>query len=365
MREQIISQKVGNRSGVAAKRHAGGVTQRPSRRASESFGETLGARLRAVVSYLPALLKVAIAIALGGLIFAGYRAAAAASFFQIRAVEVRGESRVSLTDVQTLVRREVSKTGVWQADLKEISTRLERLPWIRTAIVSRVLPDGIRVRLVEREPRAVVRTSAGRFIWVDEDAVMLGEMLPTDQLPAFFLRGWNEDDGEAARAENSERVKTFMELRRAWDGAGLSERVSEVNLMDPRDVRAQLAGDDSQIEVRLGSQDLGKRLKQALDVLDGQRNTPRGALISYVDLNQGKGAIVGFTSGAHLSNGNTESLSNSLEADRKKTAVTSALEVQKRVKAAQHEKAARDHGAKANQNDKNIEARPRRVQSTP
>lgn len=365
MREQVISQKVGNRGGIAAKRHAGGVTQRPSRRASESFGETLGTRLRWALGYLPALLKVAIAIALGGLIFAGYRAAAAASFFQIRSVEVRGESCASLADVQALVRREVGKTGVWQADLNDLSTRLERLPWIRTAIVSRVLPDGIRVRLLEREPRAVVRNSAGRFIWVDEDAVMLGEMLPTDQLPAFFLRGWNEEEGEAARLENSERVRKFMELRRAWDNAGLSERVSEVNLMDPRDVRAQLAGDDSQIEVRLGSQDLGKRLKQALDVLDGQRNTPRGALISYVDLNQGKGAIVGFTSGVHTSNGNTESVGNSSEAERKKATARSAPEVQKHAKPAPQEKAARDREAKANRSDKNIEARPRRVQSTP
>jgi hypothetical protein len=35
--------------------------------------------------------------------------------------------------------------------------------------------------------------------------------------------------------------------------------VSEVNLLDLRDVRVQLAGDDSQIEVRLGSQDQSAR----------------------------------------------------------------------------------------------------------
>ena len=40
----------------------------------------------------------------------------------------------------------------------------------------------------------MVRTSAGRFIWVDDDAVLLGEMIPTDQMPPFFLRGWNEDE---------------------------------------------------------------------------------------------------------------------------------------------------------------------------
>ena len=84
-------------------------------------------------------------------------------------------------------------------------------------------------------------------------------MLPTDQIPTFFLRGLNEEDPEGARAENRERVAKFLELQHEWDAAGLSERVSEVNLIDIRDIRAQLAGDNSQIEVRLGSQDHGKR----------------------------------------------------------------------------------------------------------
>src|SRR6185503_14347169 len=98
-----------------------------------------------------------------------------------------------------------------------------------------------------------------------------------------------------------ERVAKFVALQHDWDAAGLSERVSEVNVMDVRDVRAQLAGDDSHIEVRLGSQDYGKRLKDALEVLDAQRQSPKGALISYIDLSQGRRAIVGLTSGAHAS----------------------------------------------------------------
>jgi len=188
---------------------------------------------------------------------------------------------------------------VWKADLNELTARLQRLPWVRTAVVSRVLPDGIRVRISERVPRAVVRTGSGRFRWIDEEAVFLGEMVPTDQIPSFFLRGLSDEDSEASRQENRERVEKFLELQRDWDTANLSERVSEVNLIDVRDVRAQLAGDSSQIEVRLGSHDHTKRLQDALNVLDTQRQTPRGALISYIDLSQGKRAIVGLVSGVH------------------------------------------------------------------
>jgi cell division protein FtsQ len=250
-----------------------------------------------LLGYVPLALRIGVIATICLIAFVGYRAAASASFFEIRTVETRGASRASVNDIENVVRRDVSETGVWQADLQELSTHLERLPWVRTAVVTRVLPDGIRVRVTERVPRAVVRNAAGRFIWVDDDAVYLGEMSPTDQMPAFFLRGWNEDNSNAARAENRERVGKFLELQREWEAQALSERVSEVNLHDLRDVRVQLAGDDSQIEVRLGSQDQGARLSKALAVLDAQRQTSRGPLISYIDLTQGKRAIVGLVTG--------------------------------------------------------------------
>jgi cell division protein FtsQ len=275
-------QKVGNRR------------QKPARRESP---ETIRARLKSLLGYVPLALRIGVIAIIATIVIVAYRAAASASFFQVRSIETRGAARASLDDIEAVVRRDVGQTGVWRADLAALSKHLERLPWVRTAIVSRVLPDGIRVRITEREPKAVVRTSAGRFIWVDQDAVYLGEMSSTDQMPAFFLRGWNEVDTAGAQTENRERVAKFLALQRDWNAQRLSERVSEVNLLDLHDVRVQLAGDDSQIEVRLGAEDQGPRLSKALTVLDAQRQTARGPLISYIDLSQGKRAIVGLVTG--------------------------------------------------------------------
>jgi cell division protein FtsQ len=294
MREQIVAQKVGNRSGIGKGRTGAG--QRPAKRGTN---EPISARFKSLLGYVPLALRIGVIAIIALIGFVGYRAAASASFFQIRTVEARGASRASVEEIKTVVRRDVSETGVWRADLEQLSKHLEKLPWVRTAVVTRVLPDGIRVRITEREPKAVVRTAAGRFIWVDDDAVYLGEMAPTDQMPAFFLRGWNEEVSSAAQAENRERIGKFLELQRDWSAQGVSERVSEVSLLDLRDVRVQLAGDDSQIEVRLGSQDQGTRLGKALTVLDTQRQTARGPLISYIDLTQGKRAIVGLVTGSH------------------------------------------------------------------
>lgn len=294
MRDQVVAQKVGNRTGLGKTKAS--VGQRPARRDRDA-GENIATRLRSLVGYVPLALRIGVVaiVALIGLV--GYRAAASAGFFKVRNVETRGAVRASNDEIRATVLRDVGETGVWRADLEQLSQHLERLPWVRTAIVTRVLPDGIRVRITERVPSAVVRTTAGRFIWVDDDAVYLGEMSSTDQLPAFFLHGWNEENSATAQKENRERVARFLELQREWDAQSLSERVSEVNLQDLRDVRVQLAGGDAEIEVRLGGQDQAARLKKALTVLDAQRQTARGPLISYIDLSQGKRAVVGLVTG--------------------------------------------------------------------
>ncbi|HEX8179912.1 MAG TPA: FtsQ-type POTRA domain-containing protein [Pyrinomonadaceae bacterium] len=243
---------------------------------------------------MPAIGKTLLAVCLGLFAFRTYTVASASAFFALRTVDVSGASRASTEQIEAVVRRAAAPVGVWRADLEAIRTELERQPWVRGAMVARVLPSGLRVRIVERMPRAVVRTANGRLTWVDDDGVIVGPAAATDQMPAFFLRGWDEGESGAVRAENRQRVAKLLELQNEWTAAGLAERVSEVNLDDLRDVRAQLAGADSQVEVRLGKDDLTKRLRQALQALDEQRQTPRGALISYIDMTQGKRAVIGF-----------------------------------------------------------------------
>ena len=306
MREQVIPQKVGNRAGMSRTRRA---MQRPARRARARSLNNSRPHNRATAGYLRLVFKLVVAIAIGIFLFSSYRAVGSASFFQLRKIEVQGSSRASVEEIEKVVRRDVRQTGVWNTDLEDLSVKLRSLPWVSRAVVTRVLPDGIRVRVQERTPRAVSRLASGRLTWVDDEAVILGQLSPTDPMPPFFLVGLSEEQTDNAAEQNVERVNKFLELEREWTTAGLAERVSEVNLFDVRDVRAQLSGADSQIEVRLGAQDLSRRLYRALEVLDGQRQTPRGNLISYVDLSQGKRAVIGFISGARAFGSTSEQAS--------------------------------------------------------
>jgi cell division protein FtsQ len=307
MKEQVVASRGSRRSAAQPK----GFVQRPARRnggpAARSFSP------RALFGYLPAALKVVLAVLVLITLIVGYRVAASAALFQVRTIDVTGTTRTSAEEIEGLTRRAVARTGVWRADLNAVSRELSRLPGVQRAVVSRVLPDRLRVRITERVPVAVIRTVAGHFVWVDDEGVALGEMKPADQMPAFFIRGWNEDGTEEARVENIERVKKYLALVREWNAAGLSDRVSEVTLVDLRDIRVQLAGKDSQIEVRLGSQDPGLRLKIALDTLDEYKQTPRGSAITYVDLQTGR-VVIGSSSGNKTTPDSTEAAQTSTTA---------------------------------------------------
>ncbi len=299
MRERVTATR-GSRGSQRAAAQPRGFVQRPARRGNAPDGRVSNFSPRALFGYVPSALKVILVILAVVTLIIGYRVAASASLFQVHSIDVTGTSRTNAEEIEGLTRRAVARTGVWRADLTAISAELGRLPGVRRAIVTRVLPDRLRVRITERVPVAVVHTSGGHFLWVDEEGVALGEMKPADRIPSFFIRGWNEEGTEEARKEDAERVQKYLEITREWDGMGLSERVSEVDLIDVRGVRAQLAGKDSQIEIRLGGQELGARLKLALDSLDEYKQTPRGSSIIYLDLTTGR-VVIGFSSGDKVS----------------------------------------------------------------
>lgn len=292
VKEQLVSPRVRQAS------PRGASSQRPARRARGASRS--GAWSERWSAAAPWVGKALLAVVAGVLLFMAYRAATSASIFQLARVDVEGVARTSPDEVQAVVRSVVGRGGVWRADIWSIKREIEKLPWVREAVVSRVLPSAVRVRVRERTPFAVARTSSGRFVWVDEEGVLLGQFAPTDEMPPFLVRGLDEAPTEAAHRSNRERLARYREMLDEWRARGLAERVSEVNLEDLRDVRAQLAGEDARIEVRLGGRDFGARLERALKALTEMRQAGREVI--SVDATQDRRIVVALASGARLPN---------------------------------------------------------------
>jgi cell division protein FtsQ len=227
----------------------------------------------------PLILLAVILGCLGFLLFMGYRTVTASAFFDVHSIEVRGANRVSREEVERVVRAETARTSVWNADLETMRGQIEKMPFVKSVAVSRILPDGIRVNITERVPRAIARTGAGDF-WVDDDAFVLGKAEKNDLSKAFVIAGWDENKSEKAARDNQERVKIAVRLREDLKNIGIENRVAGLNLTSLQEPQVTVEDSGETVSVFLGKEDFGKRLQKALEVLEG-RGKQIESLISH------------------------------------------------------------------------------------
>jgi cell division protein FtsQ len=93
-------------------------------------------------------------------------------------IQVAGNRVVSAAEVTVAagVQHGDRMTGV---DVGEVSERVEAMPWVRTASVSREWPSTVRIAVTARRPVAVVGGASGNRV-VDDTGRVLGPARPSD-----------------------------------------------------------------------------------------------------------------------------------------------------------------------------------------
>ncbi len=228
---------------------------------------------------IPLFLIVGILFCLGCLSLMGYRTATASAFFDVRAIDVRGVSRASKDDIERIVKLQTQKSGVWNADLADIKTDVEKLMFVKSAVVSRVLPDGLRVSVNERIPRVVVQLKTGNT-WVDEDSVMLGAVKEEESKPPFVLRGWDESKSDRSAKDNQERIKIYLKMLNEWNDFNLSKRVEAVDLSSLQRPQAIIRDSGQEVAITLSKDDFGKKLQAGIENTVGRGNELAGIDVS-------------------------------------------------------------------------------------
>jgi hypothetical protein len=229
--------------------------------------------------FVPAFFILCILFCLGFLIFMGYRTVTASSFFDVKKIEIKGVSRVSRDDIERIVRAETERNGVWNADLEKMRGEIEKANFVKTATVSRILPDGIRVNVTERTPKAVARIDGGDF-WVDEDGVVLVLVGKDEARPPFFIQGWNREKSEKAREENKKRVKIYLEMLTDWQEYELDKRVKAVDLSALNEKIAIIEDSGYPVKVKFETDDYSEELKTAITAVAGKGDRYEAVIIS-------------------------------------------------------------------------------------
>ncbi len=169
-------------------------------------------------------------------------------------IQAAGLTELSRADLMPVFGEDIGR-NVFFVPLKERRRQLEQIPWIEHAAVMRVLPDQIRVAVVERQPIAF--TQHGQQIGlVDANGVLLSMAAKTMAERHYsFPVVTGLDPGDSAESRKA-RMAVYLRLMAELDADGkhYSEQISEIDLTDPEDARVIMPEQGSDILVHLGEE---------------------------------------------------------------------------------------------------------------
>ncbi len=158
-------------------------------------------------------------------------------------IEASGLTEVSRSEMLPVFGEDIGR-NIFFVPLSERRKQLEQIPWIEKATVMRLLPDQIRVSVVERQPVAFARQGQ-QFGLVDANGVLLtmpAAMMAQHHYSFPTLTGIDPRDPRPARQA---RMAVYGRLLAELDSNGqkLSTQISEVDLTDPEDARVTMQDD--------------------------------------------------------------------------------------------------------------------------
>lgn len=249
---------------VAGKRRRG---ERVRRR---STGFSFGSALRFVKRFAKQISVFLVLIAL----VIGYNVFASSKIFNLKRIHIVGAAESLRPEIEQTVTRTVNTQKLLDVDLNQIRDKVEAIPRVRIAWVVRTLPDALRVEIEERQRAVLVRRhNSGALVWLDQDAIELGELSSFGPAEASSIppiaNGFSEGErSKAAVADDKDRITIYKQIERDLSSGPnpLWSLVDEVDLAFTKDVHLHLARPP--VTVHVGSQDFRNRFQTALQILD-------------------------------------------------------------------------------------------------
>ena len=248
------------------------------------------------------------------IVIVAYNKVTGSELFQLHHVDVSGVSPALQSEIEQTVRKTVGSNRLLEVDLSVIRQRIETMPRVRSASVTRALPDSIRVEASERQPAVLARRRSGDLVWLDSDAFEIGDL--TSVRPASGIPPVAKGFSEGARtplgiADDRERIVVYRQLEEEFsrEPGQIWNLIDEIDLLLPKDVDIHLIRPP--VRVHLGSREFRNRAETALKVADAIRRGDAAMLsrlkvqdaetvarnqnqVSFIDAARPDGVVLGF-----------------------------------------------------------------------
>ena len=234
------------------------------------------------------------ALATGLLIVAGVSAYAyyeCKSFFErdsrfrvsgTSSIQAVGLTEVNRSEILTVFGEDIGR-NIFFVPLGARRKQLEQIPWVQQATVMRLLPDQIRVSVVERQPVAFVRHGQ-QIGLVDANGVLLSMppgLMSQHHYSFPVLTGIDAGDPLPSRRA---RVDLYLRLMSELDSNGqhFSDQISEIDLTDPEDARVSMPEQGSDVLAHFGQDHFLERYQRyKAHIAEWRQQYPK---LSAVDL---------------------------------------------------------------------------------
>lgn len=240
-------------------------------------------------------------------------------------IEATGLNEVSRADLLPVFGEDIGR-NIFFVPIGQRRKDLEALPWVERATVMRLLPDQIRVNVVERQPVAFTRH--GQQIGLVDASGVLLEM-PAASMAAHHysfpvVTGLDAGDSSASRKV---RMAVYGRLMAELDANNqrFSQQVSEIDLTDPEDARVLMPEPGADILAHFGEDHFLERYQRYKARIGEWRQQYPG--LTAVDLRyehqvvleMGSGAAQPAAASADAATGEVVAASGGAKADLGKT----------------------------------------------
>jgi cell division protein FtsQ len=212
-------------------------------------------------------------------------------------IQASGLSQVSRAELLPIFGEDIGR-NIFFVPLAERRRQLEQIPWIEHATVMRLLPDQIRISIVERKPVAFLRQGSQVGL-VDANGVLLVEppaMMAQHHYSFPVVTGIDSRDAISSRRA---RMEVYQHLVSELDSNGqhLSDQISEIDLSDPEDARVLMPAQGTDILAHFGSDHFLERFQRyKAHIAEWRQQYPK---LAEVDLRYEQQVVLQMTGGAH------------------------------------------------------------------
>lgn len=168
-------------------------------------------------------------------------------------IQATGLAQVSRGEMLPVFGEDIGR-NIFFVPIAERRKQLEQIPWIEHATVMRLLPDQIRISVVERKPIAFLRQGSQVGL-VDANGVLLTEPPATMAQHHYSFPVVTGIDSRDPIASRRARMDVYQHLVSELDANGqhLSDQISEIDLSDPEDARVLMPEQGTDIVAHFGA----------------------------------------------------------------------------------------------------------------